>query len=250
MGHVSKDDVLPDPDKLSAIQDYPVPRSVKEVQAFLGIANYYRKFVKDFAKIAGPLHELTKRGLKFYWSDDCQLAFNTLRQALTQAPILAQPDFISEFTLATDASDHSLGSVLGQIQDGREIVTAYGGRSLLSAEKNYSVTEKETLGVVSGIRHFGSYLYGVHFKVYKDHNTVRWLMQLKELTGRLACSAMLLQQYDFEIFHHAGCSNGNADALLHRSYDEIIAAIDLPGLQTDHIWDMQRQDPALADIIE
>lgn len=99
---------------------------LKSIQ-FLAWSNY-RKFVKDFAKIAGPLHELTRKGLKFQWNDACQAAFETLKQALTQAPILAYPDFTLEFTLATDARDEGLGYVLGQIQNGQEVVIAYGGR--------------------------------------------------------------------------------------------------------------------------
>ena len=99
---------------------------LKSIQ-FLARSNY-RKFVKDFAKIAGPLHELTRKGLKFQWNDACQAAFETLKQALTQAPILAYPDFTLEFTLATDARDEGLGYVLGQIQNGQEVVIAYGGR--------------------------------------------------------------------------------------------------------------------------
>lgn len=183
---------------------------------FLGLVNYYRKFVKDFAKIAGPLHNLTKKGLKFQWNDDCQVAFDRLKEAVTQAPILAYPDFTVEFTLATDACDEGLGYVLGQIQNGREAVIGYAGRKLIPAEKNYSVTEREALALIAGIRHFRSYLYGVHFKVFTNHSAVCWLMQLKDPSGRLARWALLLQQYDFEIIHRAGLSNGNADALSRR----------------------------------
>ena len=142
LGHViTKDGIRPDPEKISAIREYPVPCKVKDVRAFLGLANYYRKFVKNFAKIAGPLHDLTKKGLKFQWNDACQTAFDRLKDAFTQAPILAYPDFTIEFTLATDASDEGLGYVLGQIQNGREVVIGYGGRKLNPAEKNYRVTE-------------------------------------------------------------------------------------------------------------
>ena len=202
LGHViSKEGVYPDPEKISAIQEYPVPRTVKEVRAFLGLANYYRKFVQDFAKIAGPLHSLTKKGTAFRWTHECQTAFDRLKEALTNAPILAYPDFTLEFTLATDASDEGLGYVLGQVQTGREVVIGYDGRKLIPAEKNYSVTEREALALISGIRHCRSYLYGVHFKVFTDHSAVRWLMQLKEPSGRLARWALLLKQYDLTIIH-------------------------------------------------
>ena len=251
LGHViSKEGVQPDPEKIKAIKEYPVPRKVKDVRAFLGLANYYRKFVKDFAKIACPLNELTKKGLKFHWSDECQTAFDALKTALTQAPILAYPDFQLPFQLYVDASDEALGMVLGQIQNGKEVVIAYAGRKLLAAEKNYSVTEREALAVVAGIKYFQPYVYGRKFTVHTDHNAVRWLMNIREPTGRLARWAVLLQQYDFEIVHRSGKSNGNADALSRRDYDTLIAAVDTPGVQTAKIKDLQRKDPALADIIE
>ena len=251
LGHViSPEGVQPDPAKIEAIKKYPVPRKVKDVRAFLGLANYYRKFVKDFAKIAGPLHELTKKGLKFQWTNECQAAFDLLKTALTQAPILAYPDFTLPFDLYVDASDDALGMVLGQIQNGREVVIAYSGRKLLPAEKNYGVTEREALAAVAGVKYFQPYLYGRKFTIYTDHNAVRWLMNIREPTGRLARWALLLQQYDFEIVHRSGKSNGNADALSRREYYSVLAALDTSGVQTDRIKDLQRKDPALADIIE
>lgn len=125
------------------------------------------------------------------------MAFETLKQALTQAPILAYPHFTLEFTLATNVSDHGLGCVVGQVQNGDEVVIAYGRRKLLPAQKNYSVTEREALAVVARIKHYQHYLYGAHFKVLTDHSAVRWLMSLKMPCRRLARWALLLQQYDF-----------------------------------------------------
>ena len=195
---------------------------MKDVRAFLGLANYYRKFVKDFAKIAGPLHELTKKGLKFQWTNECQAAFDLLKTALTQAPILAYPDFTLPFDLYVDASDDALDMVLGQIHSGREVIISYRGRKLLPAEKNYSVTEREALAAVAGVKYFQPYLYGRKFTIHTDHNAVRWLMNIREPTGRLARWALLLQQYDFEIVHRSGKSNGNADALSRREYDSLV----------------------------
>jgi len=227
LGHIiSPDGVQPDPAKIEAIKEYPVPRKVKDVRAFLGLANYYRTFVKDFAKIAGLLHELTRKGLKFQWTNECQAAFHLLKTALTQAPILAYPDFTLPFELYVDASDDALGMVLGQIQNGREVVISYSGRKLLPAEKNYSVTEREALAAVACVKYFQPYLYGRKFTIHTDHNAVRWLMNIREPTGRLARWALLLQQYDFEISHRSGKSNGNADALSRLEYDSLVAALD------------------------
>ena len=250
LGHViTPDGLQPDPSKIKAVQEYPVPRTVKDIRAFMGLANYYRKFVKNFAKMASPLHELTTKGTKFVWTDTCQNAFDALKTALTEAPILSYPDFTQPFLLSTDASDDALGMVLGQKQNGREVVIAYGGRKLNPAERNYSVTEREALAVVAGIRHFQHYLYGRKFTVFTDHNAVRWLMNIREPTGRLARWALVLQQYDFEIVHRAGKNNGNADALSRRPYQPTLAALDCPGVQTDKIRELQRRDPPLADII-
>lgn len=188
--------------------------------------------------------------MKFTWTDECQTAFDTLKTALTQAPILAYPDFTVPFHLYVDASDDALGMVLGQIQNDREVVISYAGRKLLAAERNYTVTEREALAVVAGIKYFQPYVYGRKFIVYTDHNAVRWLMNIREPTGRLARWALQLQQFDFEIVHRAGKSNGNADALSRRSYDTILAAVDTTGVQTDQINELQRKDPALADIID
>ena len=163
---------------------------------------------------------------------------------------MAYPDFTLPFDLYFDASDDTLGMVLGQIQNGREVVVSYSGRKLLPAEKNYSVTEREALAAVVGVKYFQPYLYGRKFTIHTDHNAVRWLMKIREPTGRLARWALLLQQYDFEIVHRSGKSNGNADAVSRREYDSLIAALDTSGVQTSQIRDLQRKDPALADIIE
>ena len=250
LGHViTPEGILPDPAKVKVVQEYPVPKTVKDVRAFMGLTNYYRKFIKGCAQIASPLHELTKKGAKFVWTDACQHAFDALKKALTEAPILAYPDFHLPFILATDASNDAIGMVLGQKQNGREVVISYAGRKLNPAERNYSVTEREALAVVDGVRHFQTYLYGRQFIVFTDHNAVRWLMNIKEPTGRLARWALLLQQHDFAIEHRSGKSNGNADALSRRTYDPVVAAYDKPGAQVERVWELQRKDPGLADII-
>ena len=218
-----------------------LPKTVKDVRAFMGLTYYYRKFIKGCAQIASPLHEVTKKGVKFIWTDACQDAFDTLKKALTEAPILAYPDFNLPFILATDASNDAIGMVLGQKQNGHEVVISYAGRKLNAAERNYSVTEREALAVVDGVQHFQT--------VFTDHNAARWLMNIKEPTGRLAPWELLLQQHDFTIEHRAGNCNGNADALSRRAYDPVVAAYDKPGVQVERIWELQRKDPFLADII-
>ena len=246
---ITPEGLQPNPARVKVVQEYPVPKTVKDVRASMGLTNYYRKFIKGCAQIASPLHKLTKKGTKFVWTDACQDAFDTLKKALAEAPILAYPDFNLPFLLATDARNDAIGMVLGQKQNGHEVVISYAGRKLNPAERNYSMTERESLAVVDGVRHFQTYLYGRQLTVLTDHNAVRWLMNIKEPTGRLARWALLLQQHDFTIEYCSGTSDGNADALSQRTYHPVVAAYEIPGVQVEEIWELQRKDPTLADII-
>ena len=124
LGHiVSRDGIQPNPDKISAVQDFPIPKRVKDVRSFLGLANYYRRFIEHFSKIAKPLTQLLQKNVKFQWTDECQNAFDRLKNALVSAPILSYPDFSKPFELYVDASNDGLGMTLGQIQQGREVAS-------------------------------------------------------------------------------------------------------------------------------
>ena len=129
LGHiVSRNGIQPDPDKVSAVRDFPIPRNVKDVHSFLGLANYYRRFIKNFANIADPLTALLHKNVKFQWTAECQNAFDTLKQSLISAPILSFPDFTLPFELYVDASLDGLDMTLGQTQNRKEVVIAYAGR--------------------------------------------------------------------------------------------------------------------------
>ena len=142
LGHIiSAAGLCPNLTKISAVQDFPVPTNTKGIKAFLGLCNYYRRFIKGFAQIASPLNKLTSKKEKFVWSPECQQAFETLKAKLISAPILAYPDFNLPYHLYVDASQTGLRLTLGQIVDGAEKVIAYGGRDLNPAERNYSATE-------------------------------------------------------------------------------------------------------------
>ena len=258
---VSSDGILPNPDKIEAVRSFPVPKSVKELRSFLGLSNYYRRFVEGFSKIASPLNRLTRKDVVFSWSPECQSAFQTLKDRLCSPPILSYPNFAQPFHLFTDASQTAVGYILGQILDGKEHVIAYGGRELSHAETRYSTTEREALAVVDGIKRYQPYLSGKKFYVHTDHGSLSWLMSVKDPTGRLARWALRLQQYDFEIIHRPGPTNGNADALSRRRYSTTassppLASIDFPvavlsdACPPPHIlYDLQRKDRDLAAII-
>ena len=215
LGHVvSQNGVAPDPEKTSKVAQWPTPSSAKEVQQFLGLASYYRRFVKDFAAVAKPLHRLTEKGVPFVWTDQCQGCFNTLKTLLTSAPILALPNWSRPFIVDTDASDLAIGAVLAQVnEDGEEQVIAYASRCLSKAEKNYCVTRRELLAVVTFLQQFKQYLLGRPFMIRSDHGALTWLQNFKEPDGQLARWLEKLQEFQFTIVHRPGRKHNNADAL-------------------------------------
>jgi len=225
LGHIlTKDGISTDPAKIKAIQSFPIPENIHKLRSFLGLCNYYRKFIKNYAIITAPLHRLLQKDAKFEWTDEADIAFNELKQALTTAPILSFPDFNKPFILYTDASDYAIGYILGQKDDkGRERVIAYAGTSLTKSQRNYHITEKECLALVSGIKHFHSYLANGKFQVVTDHAALQFLKNIKDPKGRLARWAILLQSYDYDVIYKSGTKHGNADALSRRDYDTQLA---------------------------
>ncbi|KAL1256469.1 hypothetical protein QQF64_012014 [Cirrhinus molitorella] len=137
---------MADPSKVEAVRSWPTPRTQTEVRSFLGLASYYRRFIKGFAEIARPLHQLTEKGRKFCWGKECEGAFQQLKVSLTVAPVLAYPDPKKKmFILDTDASDVGIGAVLYQEEGGLERVVAYASRALIKQERKYTTTKKELL---------------------------------------------------------------------------------------------------------
>ena len=202
LGHVvTPEGVSPNPDKVRVVQEFPPPNNLKELRHFLGLANYYRRFVTGFSHIANPLNALTKKGVYLHWTEECAVAFDKLKCALVSAPILAYPSFKEPFLLFVDASSTGIGFTLAQVQNAKEVVIAYNGRGLNQAERNYSTTEREALALVEGIKKFQPYLQNRKFTVVTDHSSLRWLMNVKDASGHLARWALLLQQYDFDIVH-------------------------------------------------
>jgi len=216
LGHiVGQGGIRPDPAKIEKIKNLKQPINVKGVRSVLGLCSYYRRFIKGFSKIAKPMNELLQKDKKFEWTEKQQEAFETLKSKLIEQPILAYPDFTKEFILITDASGMGLGAVLSQLNDkNKETVIAYASRSLTPAEKNYPITEQECLAIVWGIGHFHKYLVGQKFTVITDHSALKAIKDTRiPKVGRRARWTLELQQYDFDIKHRSGKTNGNADAL-------------------------------------
>lgn len=217
LGHVvSAEGVATDPSKTESVMNWPTPKNVKHVRAFLGLCSYYRRYVRKFSEIARPLHKLTEANRKFEWTDECQVSFDTLKQALTNAPILSFPTPDEKFILDTDASNEGLGAVLSQVQLGVEKVICYYSKTFSKEERRYCVTRRELLAVVASVKHFHPYLYGRNFLIRSDHGALRWLNNFKNPEGQLARWLEILAAYDFTIEHRPGRIHSNADSLSRR----------------------------------
>lgn len=188
LGHiVSPEGISVDPRKVDKVRHWPTPQNAKNVQQFLGLANYYRRFIRGFAELAKPLHRLTEHNVAFAWTKDCQISFDHLCHKLTTTPILAYPDFTKPFILDTDASNSGIGAVLSQLgDDGCEHVIAYGSRLLTKPERRYCVTRRELLAVIVFTKHFRPYLLGRRFTLCTDHGSLQWLHNFKEPEGQIA----------------------------------------------------------------
>ena len=211
LGHViTPDGIKPNPDKIRAIQNFPLPKTDKQIKSFLGMLSYYRKFIKNFAKITHPINKYLKKGIKLDLNDPEYLdAFEKCKQLLCNSPVLAYPDFSKTFTLTTDASNIAIGSVLSQ--DSHPI--AFHSRTLNSAERNYGTIEKELLAIIDSCKHFRPYLFSTKFIIETDHRPLVWLHSLREPNQRLIRWKLKLEEFDFEIRYKKGKENYVADAL-------------------------------------
>ena len=206
-----------DPEKVEAILNYPTPKNKKEVKRFLGTATWYRRFVPNFSTLAAPLNKLTsskKSAPPFSWSAEADTAFIKLKESLVSAPVLSCPNYDLPFEVHTDASNYGIGAMLTQNINGKEHPVAYMSKSLTDTQRNYSITERETLAVVTALEHWRCYLEnGKTFKVYTDHSALKWFLSISNPTGRLARWGVRLSAFDFEIKHRRGVDNVIPDAL-------------------------------------
>ncbi|MFM7683964.1 MAG: RNase H-like domain-containing protein [Bacteroidota bacterium] len=214
LGHIiTGKEIKMDPGKIESIRKWVSPSKLNHVQQFLGICGYYRRFIKDFSKIAAPLYGMLKKDKKWEWSKECEDAFQDLKVKLMTYPILRKPDFKKEFIIHTDASGLAVGAVLAQKDEYGEYACHYASRLLKANEIHYGITEKECLAVIWAVKFFRVYIFGSNFKIVTDHSALQWLISMKDPAGRLARWAIYLQAYDFEIIHRSGRKHNNADAL-------------------------------------
>ena len=238
--------VTPSPERTQAVANWPPPKSTKELRSFLGLANFYRRFVNKFADIAAPLTHLTSNKVPFSWTSKHQQAFDTLCNALVSPPILDYPTTTDQFILSTDASDLGLGAVLST---GRGTVIEYASRTLSPAELKYSTTEKECLAIVWAVSKLRHYLLGTSFILETDHKPLLWLESAKASharSQRLERWSLELQAYNFTVRHRPGIENTHADSLSRLPVS--LVALE-PSFAAQQLSQAQRDDLVLSVVI-
>ena len=210
LGHIiNASGIQVDPVKIEAVSKWEIPKSPTEVRSFLGLAGYYKRFIKDFSRIAVPLTTLTRKSVKYEWGSKQEEVFKTLKEKLTTAPILALPKGLEDFVIYCDASYTGLGCVLMQ----RNKVIAYASRQLKVHEKNYNTHDLELGAIIFALKIWRHYLYGVRFVIYTDHKSLKYIFGQKELNMRQRRWMETLNDYDCEICYHEGKANIVGDAL-------------------------------------
>ena len=260
LGHIiSADGVSVNPKKVNVVKNFPQPKTVKDIQSFVSLCSYFRKFIENFSKIAQPLLRLTQKGVPFVWDENTEKAFQTFKDKLTNAPILAYPVQDAETSIHTDACGHGLGAALYQKQNNVDVVIAYASRSLTPGEKNYAATHLECLAVVWAIETFRPYIYGQKFKVVTDHHSLCYLLNLKDPNGQLARWCLRLMPYNFEIVHKSGATHTDADILSRYPVDpppkdssnlELIHHLYSLEFEDNDIVGLQRADKTFLRIID
>ncbi|GJZ82697.1 reverse transcriptase domain-containing protein [Tanacetum coccineum] len=225
LGHkISKNGIEVDKAKIDVIAKLPHPTTVKGVRSFLGHAGFYRRFIKDFSKISRPMTHLLEKNTPFIFSNECIQAFQTLKNKLTEAPILIAPNWDLPFELMCDASDYAIGAVLGQRHEKHFRPIHYASKTMTEAESNYTTTEKEMLAVVYAFEKFRSYLIMNKSIVHTDHSALKYLFAKKDAKARLLRWVLLLQEFDFKVLDTKGAENLAADHLsrLENPYENVL----------------------------
>jgi len=206
-------------EKVEGVTNWPTPQCVKDVQKFLGLANYYRRFVKDFAKIAKLLHQLVRRDEKWNWGSEQEEAFTQLKEIFMTEPVLAAPDLDKEMRVEADALDYTTGEMLSvKGEDGRWRLVAFISKLLNNTEKNYKIHDKEMLAVIRCLETWRHFLEGARtkFKIWMDHKNLEYFMTNQKLNRRQARWALFLSRFDFALKRVPGNRMGKADGLSRR----------------------------------
>jgi len=210
---VSGEGIAPDPEKVQAVADWPRPQNLTEVRAFVALASYYRRHIRSFAETARPLHELTKKDVRFYWGTKQEQAFMLLKDALVSAPVLAMPTDGGGYVLDTDACNYSMGCVLQQWQNGELKVIGYASRTFSDAELCYCTTHRELAAIIFGLKYYRHFLLGYEFVLRTDHAALTYLMKTPNPVAQSASYLETIAEYNFSVQYTPGDSHRNADVL-------------------------------------
>ena len=216
---IGEDGVRMEKEKMQGVIEWPVSKSMKDVQKFLGLANYYRWFVKDFTTIAKLLHETTRKDKKWNWGERQQKAFEELKKRFMMEPVLVTPDFNRKMRVEADTSDFTIGEVLSmKCEDEKWKPMAYISKSLNKAKRNYEIHDKEMLAIIKCLEAWRYFLEGAKnwFEIWTDHKNLEYFMKTQKLNRRQARQSLYLSRFDFALKHVAGKSMGRADSLSRR----------------------------------
>ena len=252
VGHiVSHKEIGVDPDKIAAIQKLEIPEHMTTLKGnFLGVTGYYRRFIYFYAQVAAPLIHLTKQTDALgVWTEECTKAFYKLKKRLSTALVLIPPDWNKPFEVHVDASNFAIGSVLSQKNDeGHDRPIYFSSRQLSAAEKNYLVTEREGLGLVSFVQKYRHYLLGYKFTFHIDHDALKYMVNKPQLSGQIARWVLLLQEFDFNVDVRPGKKHANADFLSRLSKDINPTSID-DSLPDAHLFNIDIIPAKYADVL-
>jgi hypothetical protein len=222
LGHrLTTQGLLPDPDKVRAVNEFHIPTYTYQLKGFLGLADYYRRFIPNFSKITKPLTELLRKNTPFVWNERTEETFTTLKDLLASEPLLWYPEITKPFVLTTHTSNEALGAILSQGPIGRNLPNAYISRTLKNAERNYSTIERELIAIVWSCKQFRQYLLGRKFTIGTDHKPLTWVFNVKDPSSRLLRSRLKLEEFNYDITYKPGVRNTNADALSRINMTEV-----------------------------
>jgi hypothetical protein len=228
---ISPSKVSMDPVKVQAVRDWTPPTKLKEVQSFIGFANFYRHFIKDFSKICRPLHNLTKKDVPFVWGPAQQATFEILKAAFMTKPVLAIWSPNRPTRIEVDASGYATGRVISQKCDNLDSLwhpIAFRSASFKEAKRNYEIWDCEMLAITKAFKNWRQFLAGLDnpFKIWTNHRNLEFWCTMQHLTRRQARWALLLANYNFVLIHKPGKENGIADPLSHPSRFQVTDAED------------------------
>eukprot|EP00253_Pinus_taeda_P025379 PITA_25379 len=244
--HVSEDGIKVDRSKVEVISKLPIPNCQKDVRSFLGFTGYYRRFTENFTEIASPLFKLLTKDCEFKWDPNCQSTFEALKTRISKAPILRGPNWKLPFHISTDASDRTLGAVLGQ-KDLVPYVIYYNSKNLTRTELNYIVTEKEFLVVVHVINKFRHYITGYETFIHTDHSAIRYLMNKPITNGRVTRWLLLLQEFNITVLDRPGKENTVADFLSRIQNTKEDSSVE-DKFPDEYLFEVTTKTPWYADI--